>query len=160
MAKNEVTFACGHTETVTLFGPKDERQKRIEWLAQNGTCTQCWKAAKPKATRAIGIEELTYDTIKLIDGEFAKHGLVTDRWGLWCKPGCGGFGHWIRIGERIFPDGKTVMAIQVGIDGAPRIVDPRDNKKNKLKVAREAIARLDEVCDGHCLERNTYRGMQ
>lgn len=53
MAKYEVKFSCGHTETVTLFGPKDKRQKRIEWLTQNGTCTQCWKAAQPKARLSL-----------------------------------------------------------------------------------------------------------
>jgi len=62
MAKYEATFSCGHTETVTLFGPKDERQKRIEWLAQNGTCTQCWKAAKPKARLSLAGKRPTEDT--------------------------------------------------------------------------------------------------
>lgn len=43
MAKYEVTFKCGHTETKQLFGPTKERYKKIEWWQENCICSECYK---------------------------------------------------------------------------------------------------------------------
>ena len=44
MAKYEVKFSCGHTETVSLFGKDTERKRKIEWYEENGYCSECYKA--------------------------------------------------------------------------------------------------------------------
>lgn len=62
MGKYNVTFSCGHTETVTLYGPLANREKRIEWLTRNGVCTQCWKAEQPKARLSLAGKRPTEDT--------------------------------------------------------------------------------------------------
>ncbi len=41
MAKYEVTFSCGHTETVTLFGEEKSRQRKIKYLEEHGFCSDC-----------------------------------------------------------------------------------------------------------------------
>ena len=32
MAKYDVTYACGHTETVNLYGKTSERERKIYWM--------------------------------------------------------------------------------------------------------------------------------
>ena len=46
MAKYEIRFSCGHTETIELLGNQDERFARLAWLERNGQCSKCWKAEK------------------------------------------------------------------------------------------------------------------
>lgn len=53
MAKYDVTYACGHTGVVSLFGPNKDRERKLEWLAGQ-LCPACWgekkraeEAAKP-----------------------------------------------------------------------------------------------------------------
>lgn len=41
--KYDVTFSCGHTETVELFGKSADRERRIEWYKEHGVCTECYK---------------------------------------------------------------------------------------------------------------------
>lgn len=50
MAKYEVTFSCGHTETVALFGKHTERERKIKYYEECGHCSECrraYKAAEP-----------------------------------------------------------------------------------------------------------------
>lgn len=49
MAKHKVKMSCGHTETIQLFGKMTDREKRIAWLEEHGTCTACYKARKDAA---------------------------------------------------------------------------------------------------------------
>lgn len=44
MAKYDVTFSCGHTETIQLFKKETERKRRIEWLEKYGICSECYKS--------------------------------------------------------------------------------------------------------------------
>nr|DAS58929.1 MAG TPA: hypothetical protein [Caudoviricetes sp.] len=44
MAKYDVTYACGHTETVNLYGKTSERERKIEWMENNCVCPACYKA--------------------------------------------------------------------------------------------------------------------
>lgn len=46
MAKYNVTFSCGHTETKELFGSEAERQKKIAYWEQHGKCTECYEKEK------------------------------------------------------------------------------------------------------------------
>lgn len=43
MAKYDVTFSCGHTETIQLYGKDSDKKRRIEWLEKYGTCSECYK---------------------------------------------------------------------------------------------------------------------
>lgn len=43
MAKYDVTFSCGHTATVQLFGKEADRQRSITWYEENGLCPECYK---------------------------------------------------------------------------------------------------------------------
>ena len=45
MAKYDITYICGHTGTVQLFGAEKDRQSKIEWL-QSINCPDCFKSAQ------------------------------------------------------------------------------------------------------------------
>lgn len=42
--KYTITYSCGHGGTIELFGKSAERERRIEWLENNGLCPDCYKA--------------------------------------------------------------------------------------------------------------------
>jgi hypothetical protein len=44
MAKYDVTYSCGHTDRIALFGKERDRQHKIEWFERNGLCPDCYKA--------------------------------------------------------------------------------------------------------------------
>jgi hypothetical protein len=46
MAKYNVTFSCGHTETKELFGSERERRAKIEYWEKSGKCTECYEKEK------------------------------------------------------------------------------------------------------------------
>lgn len=62
MATYQVTFKCGHTEDVVLFGPIDARMRRIEYLEQNRVCSCCAEKAHLKIVSEknndLGLEDL------------------------------------------------------------------------------------------------------
>lgn len=41
MAKYGVTYACGHDGEVVLFGPNKDRESKLKWYAEYGTCPKC-----------------------------------------------------------------------------------------------------------------------
>jgi len=43
MAKYEITYSCGHTETKQLCGKHSDRENYIEWASQNRVCSVCYK---------------------------------------------------------------------------------------------------------------------
>lgn len=43
MAKYEITYSCGHTETVELFGNQNERFRKLAWMEKNGLCSKCYR---------------------------------------------------------------------------------------------------------------------
>jgi hypothetical protein len=45
MAKYEVNFSCGHTETVNLIGKHKGRERKIEWL-KTQMCYACYQDVK------------------------------------------------------------------------------------------------------------------
>ncbi len=49
MAKYEIEFSCGHTDTIQLYGKTSERESYLEWAKDNKLCPECWAAAKQKA---------------------------------------------------------------------------------------------------------------
>lgn len=43
MAKYTVTMACGHEETIELFGKNSERERKIQYYESKGVCKECYK---------------------------------------------------------------------------------------------------------------------
>lgn len=59
MAKYDVTFACGHTATVELFGKSSDREWKLQRMAE-GLCPDCYRAqqeAERKAASEAAAEE-------------------------------------------------------------------------------------------------------
>ena len=62
MAKYEITYSCGHTETIELYGNQDERFRRLAWLEKNGKCSKCYR--REKYADAMGeLIEAGYETL-------------------------------------------------------------------------------------------------
>lgn len=58
MAKYDVTYMCGHEETMQLYGPYKERERKIEYYRENMLCPACYKKEKEKE------KEEAYKTFK------------------------------------------------------------------------------------------------
>ena len=41
--KYDVTFSCGHTQTVQLFGKSADRARKIDFFEKRGVCSNCFK---------------------------------------------------------------------------------------------------------------------
>lgn len=52
MAKYEITYACGHTETVQLYGKHADRERYIKWASEHKVCSECLKADREAAKAA------------------------------------------------------------------------------------------------------------
>ena len=70
MAKYDVKFSCGHVDEVQLFGKNSERERKIKYFEEYGTCSECYKKEKEerikreneqakKETETIKLPELT-----------------------------------------------------------------------------------------------------
>lgn len=46
MAKYTITFSCGHTETIQLYGSIANREDYIKWASEHGECHACKDACK------------------------------------------------------------------------------------------------------------------
>lgn len=60
--KYEIKRSCGHTETIDIYGPGADRERKAAWYA-NGICTECYKAAAREEEKAKGLVltlELSY----------------------------------------------------------------------------------------------------
>lgn len=53
--KYKVIMSCGHEEEVALFGKCKDRERKIEYFKESGLCTDCYKAAKEAAAKAVGL---------------------------------------------------------------------------------------------------------
>ena len=38
-----VTYTCGHTATLSLYGPSWEVDRKLRWLQENSMCSDCYK---------------------------------------------------------------------------------------------------------------------
>jgi len=54
MAKYGVTYSCGHTGTVQLFGKHTERERKLAWYAAEAKCPECYKSANRAEADAAG----------------------------------------------------------------------------------------------------------
>lgn len=48
MAKYDVTYSCGHTAEISLFGPHKDRTRKIEWMQREALCPDCYQAARER----------------------------------------------------------------------------------------------------------------
>ncbi len=46
MAQYTVTYSCGHSDTVQLYGPTKDRERKIAWFEKSGRCASCYRALK------------------------------------------------------------------------------------------------------------------
>lgn len=68
MAKYDVTFSCGHTETIELLGKEKNRRSKIEFFEEKGLCSECYKKSLYKAPKAlIENSSMVIDFVK-VDG--------------------------------------------------------------------------------------------
>lgn len=44
--KYTVTYSCGHTGTVQLYGKTEERERKIKYYEEYGLCPECYKKQK------------------------------------------------------------------------------------------------------------------
>lgn len=42
--KYDVTYSCGHTATVELFGKSEDRERKLHWMETEGMCPDCYNA--------------------------------------------------------------------------------------------------------------------
>lgn len=41
--KYDVTYSCGHTATVELFGNTEDRERKLHWMETEGMCPDCYR---------------------------------------------------------------------------------------------------------------------
>ncbi len=58
MAKYKITYACGHTAEVQLYGKEAEREKKIKWYATID-CPDCEAREQRETAEAAGLPHLT-----------------------------------------------------------------------------------------------------
>lgn len=68
MAKYQVTYSCGHTGEVQLFGKHEDRYDKIAWMEREGLCPECYRKqrqekrdAETAAAKEVNAELPTLD---------------------------------------------------------------------------------------------------
>lgn len=56
--KYTVTYSCGHSGTVELFGPERDRERKLEWYQEHAVCPECYARQQTEERAAI---ESQYD---------------------------------------------------------------------------------------------------
>lgn len=41
--KYDITYSCGHTATIQLYGNTAERERKIAWMERDGLCPECYR---------------------------------------------------------------------------------------------------------------------
>ena len=78
MSKYTITHACGHEETVQLYGPTKDRDRKAAWMEEQD-CPECRAKARAEAAKAKGLTEGTdkqiawaadlIEAVKIDDGD-------------------------------------------------------------------------------------------
>lgn len=59
MAQHTVTSGCGHTTTLQLYGPMQERERRLTWMrSPTGMCNPCYAQSKRNEETAIDEDQV------------------------------------------------------------------------------------------------------
>lgn len=69
MAKYDVTFSCGHTEEIQLFGKTEERNNKIKYFEEHGLCSSCYKKQQEEKREKAYEEALENQNVTLGDLE-------------------------------------------------------------------------------------------
>ena len=56
--KYDVTYSCGHTGTVELYGKTSERESKIRWYETTAVCPECYKKQQEAAAETTNKYEL------------------------------------------------------------------------------------------------------
>ena len=56
--KYDITYSCGHTGTVELYGKTSERESKIRWYETTAVCPECYKKQQEEAAETITKYEL------------------------------------------------------------------------------------------------------
>ena len=51
--KYTVTYSCGHSGTVELFGPERDRERKLEWYRDSAVCPECYARQQTEERAAI-----------------------------------------------------------------------------------------------------------
>ena len=54
--KDYVTFSCGHTGEVQLFGSNKDRERKIKWYEGSALCPECYKRQQEERCKALAAE--------------------------------------------------------------------------------------------------------
>ena len=54
--KDYVTFSCGHTGEVQLFGANKDRERKIKWYEESALCPECYKKQQEERGKELAAE--------------------------------------------------------------------------------------------------------
>ena len=54
--KDYVTFSCGHTGEVQLFGSNKDRERKTKWYEESALCPECYKKQQEERGKALAAE--------------------------------------------------------------------------------------------------------
>ena len=55
MAWETITFSCGHTERVQMYGPHKDRERKAAWFEQSGLCSECLEKDREQQKIVIAV---------------------------------------------------------------------------------------------------------
>ena len=58
--KYNITFSCGHTGEVTLYGKGKDREAKIAWYESSGLCPDCYKEEMRQKEKEEGLTVSVY----------------------------------------------------------------------------------------------------
>ena len=54
--KDYVTYSCGHTGEVQLFGSNKDRERKIKWYEEEALCPECYKKQQEERGKELAAE--------------------------------------------------------------------------------------------------------
>lgn len=54
--KDYVTYSCGHTGEVQLFGSNKDRERKIKWYEESALCPECYKQQQEERGKELAAE--------------------------------------------------------------------------------------------------------
>ena len=54
--KDYVTFSCGHTGEVQLFGTNKDRERKIKWYEESALCPECYKKQQEERGKELAVK--------------------------------------------------------------------------------------------------------
>ena len=62
--KYDVTFSCGHTQEVQIYGKAEERERKIKYFGKSGLCPECYKKMNEEKAENCEEVEMKYSEYK------------------------------------------------------------------------------------------------